>query len=117
MIRFTWNGKDISVRPTHRLLRDIEAEVSISRLANLLSRATAGDAMDVPMSHVSFIVATLLKYAGEQVDELAVHQQMLRGEGDYGSALRDLMTSYYGAGPETPVQSGKAEAGNTPPST
>ena len=115
MIRFGWNGKDISVRPTHRLLRDIEAEVSISRLANLLSRATSGDAMDVPMSHVSYIICTLLRHAGEQVDELAVHQQMLRGEGDYGSALRDLMTSYYGAGPEQPVSSGKAEAGSIQP--
>jgi hypothetical protein len=106
-IHFRWGGRDVTVRPTHRLYRDIESEVSISRLANHLSNAGKTNGADVPMSHVAFVMAQLLRAGGQEADEMQVQRELFQPGNEYGAALNGLLRCFYGIGPED-------EQGNAP---
>lgn len=65
-----WGGQDYTIKPTMRLLRKIENEVS---LAGMLSKASANQPQ---VSHVAYFMYELLKSAGADVSEAELYQSM-----------------------------------------
>lgn len=72
-VTIQWDGTSYTITPTMRLVRAIEAEVSI---LGTLSRAGSGQP---PTSHIAFIVSRLLRSAGasaEDADEDVIYRRL-----------------------------------------
>lgn len=57
-IEMEWGGQTYKVTPTYSMIQQIEQKVSISMTAWRIANA------DIPISHVAFIAAHLLRAAG-----------------------------------------------------
>lgn len=75
-ITLTWKGEEYTIRPTMRLMQDIEQQFSLSRVAH---RITQGD---VPLSHMATITAMMLRRAGCKVTDDEVFLELLQGDSD-----------------------------------
>ncbi len=75
-ITLTWKDEEYTIRPTMRLMQDIEQQFSLSRVAH---RITQGD---TPLSHMAAIVAIMLRSAGCKVTDDDVFQELLQGSSD-----------------------------------
>ena len=64
-IKIEWLGETYTFRPTNRLLRRIEGELSPSSLTDVLNRMNAGKP---PISETAFIVAKFLEAGGAEPD-------------------------------------------------
>lgn len=73
-ILMEWKGVEYTVKPTMRLLQDIEQKFSISRVAH---RITQGD---LPLSHMASIVGIMLRSAGAEVTDDEVFSELMMGD-------------------------------------
>src|SRR5690554_10296 len=73
-ILMEWEGTEYTVKPTMRLMQDIEQKFSISRVAH---RITQGD---VPLSHMAAIVGAMLRSAGAEVTDDDVFSELMTGD-------------------------------------
>lgn len=73
-ILMEWKGVEYTVKPSMRLMQDIEQKFSISRVAH---RITQGD---VPLSHMAYIVGTMLRSAGADVTDDDVFSELMLGD-------------------------------------
>jgi len=73
-ILMEWEGVEYTVKPSMRLLQDIEQKFSISRVAH---RITTGD---VPLSHMASIVGIMLRSAGAEVTDDEVFSELMQGD-------------------------------------
>jgi hypothetical protein len=68
-LRLTWDGREYSCRPTHRVIMMIEEEVLLHQLA----RKIAQGADAIPSSHLCWVVYCLLQKAGAPVTSEEVY--------------------------------------------
>lgn len=73
-ILMEWEGVEYTIKPTMRLMQDIEQKFSISRVAH---RITQGD---VPLSHMAAIVGAMLRSAGAKVTDDDVFSELMQGD-------------------------------------
>ena len=73
-ILLEWKGVEHTIKPSMRLLQDIEQKFSISRVAH---RITTGD---VPLSHMASIVGIMLRSAGAEVTDDEVFSELMQGD-------------------------------------
>ena len=73
-ILLEWKGVEYTIKPSMRLLHDIEQKFSISRVAH---RITTGD---VPLSHMASIVGIMLRSAGADVTDDEVFSELMQGD-------------------------------------
>jgi len=101
-IELTWKGETYTVRPTMRLMQDIEQRFSLSRVAH---RITQGD---TPLSHMAAIVAIMLRSAGCKVTDDDVFVELLKGDSD---DIKDMSIALITAAfPVTPKGNERAPA-------
>ncbi len=102
-LQLTWKGEAYAITPSFDLFMRIEEKVAFNRIAESINQAGRGNAAEVPMSHVAWVVYCCLTHAGVRVrNPIEVHQALFDGESmpDYGSLLGGLIVAYYGSGPE-----------------
>lgn len=73
-ILLEWKGAEYTIKPSMKLLQDIEQKFSISRVAH---RITTGD---VPLSHMASIVGIMLRSAGSEVTDDEVFSELMQGD-------------------------------------
>src|SRR5699024_9895570 len=73
-IEMEWQGEVYVVRPSMRLMQDIEQRFSISGVAHRLMNG------DTPFSHVASIVGIMLRSAGCKVTDDEVFMELMRGD-------------------------------------
>lgn len=71
-----WKGEDYTVKPTFELVNRIENRVSAASIASRMAQG------DVPVSHVAYLIAEMLRFAGAKVTNEEVHQEMCNGDQD-----------------------------------
>ena len=101
-IHITWQGVEHRITPTMRLINQIEQEVSLSRLA---ARLHAGD---VPISHLSCLIAAFLRSDGVKVSDEEVYASLINGEEQeaINAAAASIFESVF---PATPKKSDAAQ--------
>lgn len=82
--KIEWQGEEVTLRATMRVINEIEQTVS---LANLAGRIQKGD---VPLSHLATVYGCLLRGSGVFVSDEDVYASMY-GAGDYKD--EDLMSA------------------------
>lgn len=75
-LQLSWQGKDYRIKPTMALLNRLEQHFSLARLAH---RIVTGD---TPLSHMAVMVGEMLRFAGAQVTDDEVLEQLLTGDQD-----------------------------------
>lgn len=102
VVEVEYEGEVVSVKPDHELFMRIEDKVSFSRVAQHVGNvARGGNAEDIPMAHVSWIVFCALRHGGASVRDVGqVHVNVVNGKVSYGHLLGGLIMAYYGATPE-----------------
>lgn len=80
-ILLVWRDQEYTIKPTMRLMQDIEQRFSISRVAH---RITQGDA---PLSHMAAIVGIMLRSAGAKVSDDEVFSEIMQGDTDSVQAM------------------------------
>lgn len=73
-ILLEWKGVEHTIKPSMRLLQDIEQKFSISRVAHRLATG------DVPLSHMASIVGIMLRSAGAEVTDDDVFSELMQGD-------------------------------------
>ena len=81
-VTLLWNGKQVSVTPSMRLLRSIERE-EIS-LTDIAIRTTQGRP---PVSHLAYVIAAMLQSGGVKVTEEDVFNELMTGSPEQITAL------------------------------
>lgn len=97
-VSISWNGKDYTVRPTFELINRIENTISAAGIAGRMEKG------DVPVSHVAFLLAEMLRFAGVKVTNEEIHQELFHGDAD---ALWLVASNALAAMFPTPKKSGK----------
>ena len=80
-ILLEWKGVEYTIKPSMRLMQDIEQKFSISRVAH---RITNGDA---PLSHMAAIVGAMLRSAGAEATDDEVFSELMQGD---AQAVQDM---------------------------
>lgn len=101
-IKLEWKGEEYTVRPTMRLMQDIEQKFSISRVANRIIQG------DVPLSHMAAIVGVMLRSANCQVTDDDVFMELMQGDSDTIQSMAIGLIS--AAFPVKPGQAGNVKA-------
>lgn len=100
ILQFEWKGISLTVPITHDLYMQIEDRVSFARLSNCFTNAGNGQ-VDVPLSHVAYVVFCCLRSAGQQVRSPSDCMiEVTQGEVDWGPLCMTLIKGYYGATPK-----------------
>lgn len=87
-ILLEWKGVEYTIKPSMRLMQDIEQKFSISRVAH---RITQGDA---PLSHMAAIVGAMLRSAGAEVTDDEVFAELMQGD---AQAVQDMAVALISA--------------------
>lgn len=78
----TWQGVDYTCKATFDLINSIENKVSLGRL---ISRVADND---IPLSHLSLVLGTLLRAAGCRVSDIEVHGELMQLGDEDGAQLQ-----------------------------
>lgn len=101
-----WNGEDVTVSPSLRLLRSIEqGNVSLTDIAIRTSQGKP------PVSHLAYVIAKLFDDGGVKVDEEKVYVELLTGKPEQIQALIEAVLSAFSPAEEDP---GKHEPSDEP---
>lgn len=101
IVKFTYQGEEVSFRADLAFFRDLEApqnHFSFAKIAELVEKVAANkaDPADVPLSHISLVVAHCLRHAGVRVrDEMALHWDIAASKVDWGPLMGQLILAYY----------------------
>lgn len=96
-VTIIWNGERVSVTPSLRLLRSIEAD-GIS-LTDIAIRTTQGKP---PVSHLAVVIAQMLKAGGVSVTEEDVYKELMTGEPEQIMGLIDAVLTAFSPAEEDP---------------
>lgn len=100
-ISFEWNGVEVQLKPSFDLYAQVESRVSFARLLEFF-QAGAGGIIDVPMSHVAWVVFCCVRHANLPIDSpMDALRACLPGGGFvWGALLIRLCNAFYGATPQ-----------------
>ena len=101
-IMLVWRDQEYTIKPTMRLMQDIEQKFSISRVAH---RITNGDA---PLSHMAAIVGAMLRSAGAEVTDDDVFSELMQGDAQVVQSMAIALIS--AAFPFSGAAQGNAQA-------
>mgnify|MGYP001272595457 CR=1 FL=1 len=89
-MEISWRGKDYTITPTMRLMRQIEmGDISLTDIAVRTSQGRP------PISHISFVLAKLLNAAGAAVAEDDVYEELINGDQDaVGEMMLLVLTAF-----------------------
>jgi hypothetical protein len=89
-MEISWRGKDYTITPTMRLMRQIEmGDISLTDIAVRTSQGRP------PISHISFVLARLLNAAGAAVAEDEVYEELINGDQDaVGEMMLLVLTAF-----------------------
>lgn len=89
-MEISWRGKDYTITPTMRLMRQIEmGDISLTDIAVRTSQGRP------PISHISFVLAKLLNAAGAAVAEDEVYEELINGDQDaVGEMMMLVLTAF-----------------------
>jgi len=74
-VTIKWDGVDVTVTPSLRLLRTIEqGDVSLTDIAIRTSQGRP------PVSHLAFVITKLLQAGGVKVEEYRVYFELMTGK-------------------------------------
>jgi predicted ATP-dependent serine protease len=76
-VEITWGGEVYRVKPTMRILNEIE---QLSPLSKIARRILDGEP---PKSHIAVAVAILLRSAGVQVSDEDVYAELVTGDSSF----------------------------------
>lgn len=114
LLQFEWRGREMKVALSHDLYMQIEDRVSFARLSNCFANVGNGQ-LDVPLSHVAYVVFCCLRASGEQVKTPAeVMGEVTTGGVKWGPMIMTLIAGYYGA---TPAAATEERIKKKPPSS
>ena len=82
--KIKWQGEEVTLRATMRIINEIEQTVSLAALARRVNQG------DIPLSHLATVYACLLRGAGVYVTDEDVYASMF-GAGEYEE--KDLITA------------------------
>ena len=110
-LNLTWNGQTVEFKPSFDLFMRIEEKVAFNRIADEFNKARDGDVIDLPMSHMAWLLYCCLRHAGVTVRTPMDAHQALIGEKVPGfvNVLSGLIVAYYGAAPEKPPKKKRAK--------
>lgn len=101
VIRFEFEGKELEVKASHDLFMAIEERVSFSKLATLFVRQGAQMTIEVPISHVAWIMWVLLARAGRgDLNAMEVQHLLAGGAVSWGPVLSQLISAFFGPAPK-----------------
>lgn len=102
-ILIMWKGAQYTCKPSYELYLQIEDRVSFNRLADTTRAAAIGQPVELPLSHVAWVLFCCLKHAAAPVltpgDVHTALVQATNDLGDYGRVIGELMLAYYGVNP------------------
>ena len=84
-LEISWGGEVYRVKPTMRILNEIEQSVSISSIAYRVSKG------EPPISLMSHVLAIFLKHAGANVDEEDIYLELMGGNTEAVQQLAQLI--------------------------
>lgn len=98
-LAITWQGETYEFKPSFELFQKIEEKVSFNRLTSTFA---GGNTIDLPMSHVAWVLYCCLRAADCKVRTPLEVQHALFDKGAiaYPNVIAGLFVAYYGAGPE-----------------
>lgn len=103
-ITIEWCGESYEFVPSHDLYMRIEDKVAFNRLAAMFEKAANDDgSLDMPMSHVSWVIYCVLKHCNVPVrTPMDIHPALFGGGSlpNSGEVIGELIAAYYGAMPE-----------------
>jgi len=105
-VKIKWRGDEISVKPTMRLLNDIEQELSLSRVAYRLASG------DPPLTQLAVIIAHFLRAGGVRVTDEEVYAEIMQGSEHEIEALAHvvMVAAFPQVGkPEAPATEAKSK--------
>lgn len=96
-VTIKWDGVDVMVTPSLRLLRAIEqGNVSLTDIAIRTSQGRP------PVSHLAFVIAKLLEAGGVKVDEDRVYFELMTGKPEQIQALIEAVLLAFSPAEEDP---------------
>lgn len=109
-VTLTWDGEEYTVTPTYRMIQHIEQTVSIAGMAN---RIASGDP---PMSHITFVIAYLLRSAGAKgVNPEDVYEHVMSTmDPDEVHEMATVVMTAFVPKKSQPAKKGKASGGKKP---
>lgn len=96
-VTIKWDGVDVTVTPSLRLLRTIEqGDVSLTDIAIRTSQGRP------PVSHLAFVITKLLQAGGVKVDEDRVYFELMTGKPEQIQALIEAVLLAFSPADEDP---------------
>lgn len=96
-VTIKWDGVDVTVTPSLRLLRTIEqGDVSLTDIAIRTSQGRP------PVSHLAFVITKLLQAGGIKVDEDRVYFELMTGKPEQIQALIEAVLLAFSPADEDP---------------
>ena len=96
-VTIKWDGVDVTVTPSLRLLRTIEqGDVSLTDIAVRTSQGRP------PVSHLAFVIAKLLHAGGVKVEEDRVYFELMTGKPEQIQALIEAVLLAFSPADEDP---------------
>lgn len=101
-LSLTWHDQTVEFKPSFDLFMRIEEKVAFNRIANEFNKASQGNVIDLPMSHMAWLLYCCLRHAGVAVRTPMEAHQALIGEKvpGFANVLNGLIVAYYGAEPQ-----------------
>lgn len=111
-LNLSWNGKEVRIKPTMRLLNEIEQDVSLSRVAYRLASG------DPPLSQLAIVIGHFLRAGGVgNVTDEDVYCEIMQGSKEQITEMSNaiMMAAFPQAGkPEAPATKAKPKAKKAP---
>lgn len=89
-LEISWRGRDYTITPTMRLMRQIEmGDISLTDIAVRTSQGRP------PISHIAYVLTKLLNSAGAAVAEDEVYEELINGDQEaVGELMMVVLTAF-----------------------